>query len=185
MKMAPPCRTVPTTQSPWRSAFAMNCEVRLGQRNAASVRHGSTPPRTDLKLPRYKIMVQVVVGQQRGAGVRMGSRCLWDAVTDNKASETLVNVSCIRTCLVRHSAPLPTFAPSGQLVCCRHCVWGVSVLMSAASAAASANASHCTSPSSLTSTLLVRGSMPSSRGRTAPVQPVNGAVPVPTPLSGS
>lgn len=38
-------------------------------------------------------MVQVVVGQQRGAGVRMGSRCLWDSVTDNKASETLVNVS--------------------------------------------------------------------------------------------
>ncbi|CAE7496715.1 DYNLT2B [Symbiodinium sp. KB8] len=45
----------------------------------------------DLKLPRYKIMVQVVVGQQRGAGVRMGSRCLWDSITDNKASETLVN----------------------------------------------------------------------------------------------
>lgn len=40
-------------------------------------------------------MVQVVVGQQRGAGVRMGSRCLWDSITDNKASETLVNVrSC-------------------------------------------------------------------------------------------
>jgi len=36
-------------------------------------------------------MVQVVVGEQRGAGVRMGSRCLWDSVTDYKATETLVN----------------------------------------------------------------------------------------------
>ncbi len=37
-------------------------------------------------------MVQVVMGEQRGEGVRMGTRCFWDADTDNYASETFVNV---------------------------------------------------------------------------------------------
>lgn len=43
-------------------------------------------------LPRYKIMVQVVVGEQKGEGVRMGTRCLWDAATDTLASETFMTV---------------------------------------------------------------------------------------------
>ena len=35
-----------------------------------------------LELPRYKYMVQVVVGEQRGEGVRMGCRTFWDRDTD-------------------------------------------------------------------------------------------------------
>ena len=46
-----------------------------------------------LNLQRYKYMVHVVIGQQRGEGVRMGCRCLWDQNTDNFASDTFVNVS--------------------------------------------------------------------------------------------
>ena len=42
---------------------------------------------------RYKIVVEVVIGEQRGEGVRMGSRCLWDSDTDNYASEVYMNDS--------------------------------------------------------------------------------------------
>ncbi|CAM9389471.1 unnamed protein product [Heterosigma akashiwo] len=47
----------------------------------------------DLNLPRYKYMVQVVIGEQKGQGVRMGHRCFWDSNTDSVASETFVNDS--------------------------------------------------------------------------------------------
>ena len=48
--------------------------------------------KNDLELPRYKFVVQVVVGEQRGEGVRMGVRCFWDADTDNYAEESFRNV---------------------------------------------------------------------------------------------
>ena len=38
-------------------------------------------------------MVQVVLGERHGAGVKIASRCLWDADTDNYASEVFLNVS--------------------------------------------------------------------------------------------
>uniref|UniRef100_K3WMN5 Tctex1 domain-containing protein 2 n=1 Tax=Globisporangium ultimum (strain ATCC 200006 / CBS 805.95 / DAOM BR144) TaxID=431595 RepID=K3WMN5_GLOUD len=40
---------------------------------------------------RCKYVVQVVIGEQRGEGVRMGCRCFWDAETDCYASETFSN----------------------------------------------------------------------------------------------
>ena len=45
-----------------------------------------------IELPRYKYVVQAVVGEQRGEGVRMGCRCFWDADTDNYAEESYRNV---------------------------------------------------------------------------------------------
>mmetsp|Transcript_12623 Transcript_12623/g.34565 ORF Transcript_12623/g.34565 Transcript_12623/m.34565 type:complete len:126 (+) Transcript_12623:158-535(+) len=53
----------------------------------------------DLNLPRYKFMVQVVMGEQKGEGVRMGCRCFWDSDTDNYASETFTNdeMFCVAT----------------------------------------------------------------------------------------
>ena len=58
--------------------------------------------RTRLKaqdLPRYKYMVQVVIGEQRGEGVRMGCRTFWDADTDAYANATYVNdnLFCVAT----------------------------------------------------------------------------------------
>lgn len=50
--------------------------------------------RNDLRSaqhPRYKIMVQVVIGDKKGQGVRMGTRCFWDSDTDNMASYTYTN----------------------------------------------------------------------------------------------
>ena len=49
--------------------------------------------KTELELPRYKFVVQVVIGEQRGEGVRMGCRCFWDPDTDAYAEETYRNVS--------------------------------------------------------------------------------------------
>ncbi|KAI8593006.1 Tctex1 domain-containing 2-like protein [Geranomyces variabilis] len=47
----------------------------------------------DLDLPRYKYVVNVVIGEMRGEGVRMGCRCFWDADTDNVAQDTFINDS--------------------------------------------------------------------------------------------
>ena len=44
-------------------------------------------------MPRYKIIVQVTVGQVKDQGVRVCSRCLWDTSVDNYASTNFENVS--------------------------------------------------------------------------------------------
>ena len=53
----------------------------------------------ELRLPRYKYMVQVVLGEMRGQGVQMGHRCFWDSSTDNFVSEKFMNDSifCVAT----------------------------------------------------------------------------------------
>ena len=42
-------------------------------------------------LPRYKIIVQVTIGQCNDQGIRVASRCLWNTETDNYASTSFVN----------------------------------------------------------------------------------------------
>lgn len=42
---------------------------------------------------RYKIVVQVTIGQMKDQGVRVASRCLWDTATDNYASVHFKNQS--------------------------------------------------------------------------------------------
>jgi len=44
-----------------------------------------------INFPRYKIVVQSVVGQQKQQGVRVASRCLWDTDTDNFSTYTFTN----------------------------------------------------------------------------------------------
>ena len=41
----------------------------------------------------FQIVVEVVIGEQRGEGVRMGTRCLWDSDTDNYVSDVFMNDS--------------------------------------------------------------------------------------------
>ena len=41
-----------------------------------------------MDFSRYKIVVQIVLGQNKNQGVRVASRCLWDTETDNYASYT-------------------------------------------------------------------------------------------------
>lgn len=44
-------------------------------------------------LERYKIVVQAVIGEQRGGGAKMACRCLWDSDTDNYAQGVFSNQS--------------------------------------------------------------------------------------------
>mmetsp|Transcript_29788 Transcript_29788/g.52293 ORF Transcript_29788/g.52293 Transcript_29788/m.52293 type:complete len:133 (+) Transcript_29788:24-422(+) len=53
----------------------------------------------ELPMDRYKIMVQVVIGENKGAGVRMGCRCFWDAQTDRLAKEEYSNDHLWATCV--------------------------------------------------------------------------------------
>ena len=41
-----------------------------------------------LSIPNYKIVVQTVIGDITGQGVRVASKCLWDSQNDNWASFT-------------------------------------------------------------------------------------------------
>ncbi|XP_041350744.1 dynein light chain Tctex-type protein 2B-like isoform X1 [Gigantopelta aegis] len=45
----------------------------------------------DLGYDRYKFIVQVVIGEQRGEGVKMACRCFWDSDTDNYAQDIFMN----------------------------------------------------------------------------------------------
>ena len=46
---------------------------------------------------RYKIVVRVVIGEQRGEGVNMGARCLCDPDSEDFSQETFINesLSCV------------------------------------------------------------------------------------------
>ncbi|KYN43030.1 Tctex1 domain-containing protein 2 [Trachymyrmex septentrionalis] len=45
----------------------------------------------DLHFKRYKYIVNVVLGQQHGAGVKIGTRCIWDAEADTYAYDSFIN----------------------------------------------------------------------------------------------
>uniref|UniRef100_A0A0G4GA79 Uncharacterized protein n=1 Tax=Chromera velia CCMP2878 TaxID=1169474 RepID=A0A0G4GA79_9ALVE len=47
----------------------------------------------DLNMPRYKLIVQVVIGENAGQGIRVSSKCLWDVNLDNWASYSYRNQS--------------------------------------------------------------------------------------------
>jgi hypothetical protein len=49
---------------------------------------------------RYKIVCQVVLGQNKQQGVRVASRCLWDTETDNFASYTFDSDAMFCTAMV-------------------------------------------------------------------------------------
>ena len=41
-----------------------------------------------LDMPNYKIVVQTVIGELNGQGIRVASKCLWDDKNDNFATFT-------------------------------------------------------------------------------------------------
>lgn len=47
----------------------------------------------DLNIPRYKVVLQSVIGEVKGQGAYIASRCLWDTDTDNYASFAMKNSS--------------------------------------------------------------------------------------------
>ena len=61
---------------------------------AHSLFPSTCPSRTgECNIPRYKVVVQVTLGQMKDQGVRVASRCLWDTSTDNYASTRYQNQS--------------------------------------------------------------------------------------------
>lgn len=44
----------------------------------------------ELSMSRYKFVVNVVLGEQRGGGIKVGARCLWDTDTDTAVSDTFL-----------------------------------------------------------------------------------------------
>lgn len=54
----------------------------------------------ELDYPRYKVVVQVVMGENKLQGVRVASRCLWDADTDGFATHSYKNDSLWCTAMV-------------------------------------------------------------------------------------
>jgi len=46
----------------------------------------------DFKLLRYKLLVQTVIGELKGQGIRITSQCLWDDKLDNYADCTYQGV---------------------------------------------------------------------------------------------
>ncbi|XP_034186472.1 dynein light chain Tctex-type protein 2B [Osmia lignaria lignaria] len=53
----------------------------------------------ELSFKRYKYIVNVVLGEQHGAGVKMGTRCIWDAEADTYAYDSFANdtIFCVAT----------------------------------------------------------------------------------------
>jgi len=47
----------------------------------------------ELGFERYKIVVQCLIGEQRGQGANMACRCFWDSDTDNYIQEVYSNSS--------------------------------------------------------------------------------------------
>ncbi|KAK9764177.1 hypothetical protein K7432_008535 [Basidiobolus ranarum] len=47
----------------------------------------------ELELSRYKYVVDVILGENRGEGARVSCRCLWDPDTDNVAQDIFTNDS--------------------------------------------------------------------------------------------
>lgn len=48
---------------------------------------------TDLCLEsRYKLIVQVIIGERGGAGIKSKCRCIWDADADTLAYDQFLNV---------------------------------------------------------------------------------------------
>ncbi|XP_050588693.1 dynein light chain Tctex-type protein 2B-like [Bombus affinis] len=54
----------------------------------------------ELKFKRYKYIVNVVLGEQHGAGVKMGTRCIWDAEADTYAYDSFLNVRVAQLILI-------------------------------------------------------------------------------------
>ncbi len=49
-----------------------------------------------LGFERYKYIVQVLIGERRDQGVRMGTRCFWDSATDNQVGMVYTSYFWVR-----------------------------------------------------------------------------------------
>ncbi len=45
----------------------------------------------ETNMPRYKLGIKVILGELKGQGIRISSKCLWDVAFDNYASHYFTN----------------------------------------------------------------------------------------------
>lgn len=50
-------------------------------------------------MPRYKYVVQVFIGENKGAGIRIGTRALIDNASDGAASEHFITEQLFAVCI--------------------------------------------------------------------------------------
>ena len=72
----------------------------LAQKQAEDIVNQIRTAVRGLNVPCYKIIVQSVIGQVEGQGVRLASKCLWDELNDNYASFTYKNAHLFCTGIV-------------------------------------------------------------------------------------
>lgn len=73
-------------------------EVRIWTKDIADTI--STTIKNRLAMPRYKYVVQVMLGQQLGAGCHYYAKCCWDAESDSQTSDVFSNTSIFCVCTV-------------------------------------------------------------------------------------
>lgn len=69
----------------------------------------------DLQMKRYRHIVQVILGEMKGAGVKSGVRCVWDSDTDGYASDIFMNVINLKLLLIIH---FQTISVLGYYILC-------------------------------------------------------------------
>ncbi len=83
----------------WRGEEEALWSVQIAEQVKARIKQ-------EMRIPRYKIVVQAILGEMKDQGVRVASKCLWDADSDNYASYSYRNVRllpvrllpCLPTC---------------------------------------------------------------------------------------
>uniref|UniRef100_UPI00358E3A0C dynein light chain Tctex-type protein 2B isoform X2 n=1 Tax=Myxine glutinosa TaxID=7769 RepID=UPI00358E3A0C len=97
----------PSTQHKFRQVVVKDCIQQVLTEQLAEKQYNAeeTPVLTQqlvqvirekvktMGYDRYKIVAHVIIGERRGAGVRVIARCLWDSDTDNCAQDVFMNDS--------------------------------------------------------------------------------------------
>ena len=85
-----------------RDAYSKSAEIATGILEIAN--KVKTAIKEDISN-RYKVMVQVVMGEKLGQGIQIGSKCFWDQETDNMTSYSFVNdaIFCLVVAYVNYS----------------------------------------------------------------------------------
>lgn len=74
-------------------AYDQNAASRKANDLAIMIRKLLKQGTGDARMKRYKLLVQVVIGELKGQGIRIMSQCLWDEKLDNYTDCTFQKVA--------------------------------------------------------------------------------------------
>ena len=61
---------------------------------------GPLPNSPGMNIDRYKLIVSAFIGEVKGQGIKIASKCLWDVANDNYATYTYSTETMFCTCMV-------------------------------------------------------------------------------------